>query len=93
MEKKDGRWWGTLGKPQYGDELFIRSIRNIVNFDPYNGTHLTQIYIGWRERLFSEDWAVDSASFEYKTMAPNHYLKGLLTLSFILIKVIFQYNT
>ena len=79
MEKKTAaRWWEKLGKPQYGGELVIRSTRNIVNFDPYNGAHLTQIYAGWLERLFSEDWTIDPASFEYKTMAPNHYLKGLL---------------
>jgi peptide/nickel transport system substrate-binding protein len=82
MEKKTAaKWWDKLGKPQYGDELVIRSARNIVNFDPYNGAHLTQIYAAWLERLFSEDWTVDPASFEYKTMAPNHYLKGLLAES------------
>ena len=81
MEKKVVNWWEKLGKPQYGDELVIRSTRNIMNFDPYNGAHLTQIYAGWLERLFSEDWTVDPASFEYRTMAPNHYLKGLLAES------------
>ncbi len=71
-------WWDRLGKPRYGGEMVIRSTRNIVNFDPYNGAHLTQIYAAWLERLCAEDWTVDPAVFNYKTMAPEHFLKGHL---------------
>jgi peptide/nickel transport system substrate-binding protein len=76
-----GNWWDKLGKPQYGGEMVIRSTRNIVNFDPYNGAHLTQIYAAWLERLFAEDWTIDPAIFDFKTMAPNQYLKGHLAES------------
>ena len=50
MEKKAARWWDKLGKPQYGGEMVIRVNRNIVNFDPYVGAHLTRSYSrrGWK---------------------------------------------
>jgi len=69
MDRKTGNWWDKLGKPQYGGEMVVRSARNIVNFDPYNGAHLTEIYGAWLERLASEDWTMDPAVFSYKTMA------------------------
>jgi len=55
MEKKTSDWWDKLGRPQYGGEMVVRSARNIVNFDPYNGAHLTEIYNSWLERLTAED--------------------------------------
>ena len=81
MEKKAGNWWDKLGKPQYGGEIVVRSVRDILNFDPYNGAHLTQLYTAWLERPFSEDWTLDPAVFDYQTMAPNQYMKGLLAES------------
>ena len=82
MEKKTAdRWWDKLGTPQYGGEMVVRSTRNIVNFDPYNGAHLTEIYGAWLERLCAEDWTLDPAVFSYKTMAPNHFLRGHLAES------------
>jgi peptide/nickel transport system substrate-binding protein len=81
VEKKAGNWWDKLGKPQYGGEIVVRSVRDILNFDPYNGAHLTQLYTAWLERPFSEDWTLDPAVFDYQTMAPNQYMKGLLAES------------
>ena len=81
MEKKTGNWWDKLGTPQYGGEMVVRSARNIVNFDPYNGAHLTEIYNAWLERLAAEDWTLDPAVFSYKTMAPPHLLRGHLAES------------
>ena len=63
--KTSDNWWHKLGEPQYGGEINIRSARNIVNFDPYYGTHLTQIYGGWLERLFAEDWTVRSGHIQF----------------------------
>ena len=81
MEKQTSNWWDKLGTPQYGGEMVVRSARNIVNFDPYNGAHLTEIYGAWLERLCAEDWTLDPAVFSYKTMAPPHLLKGHLAES------------
>jgi len=81
MEKKTSNWWDKLGTPQYGGEMVVRSARNIVNFDPYNGAHLTEIYGAWLERLAAEDWTLDPAVFNYKTMAPPHLLRGHLAES------------
>jgi peptide/nickel transport system substrate-binding protein len=81
LENKAGHWWDKLGKPQYGGEIVVRSVRDILNFDPYNGAHLTQVYAAWLERPFSEDWTVDPAVFDYQTMAPNQFMKGLLAES------------
>jgi len=61
--------------------MVVRSARNIVNFDPYNGAHLTEIYGAWLERLASEDWTMDPAVFSYKTMARRNLLKGHLAES------------
>jgi ABC-type transport system substrate-binding protein len=79
--KTDGNWWDKLGKPQFGGEMVIRSARNIVNFDPYYSAKLTQIYAGWLERMFAENWTIDPTVFSYKTMAPDHFLKGHLAES------------
>ena len=61
--------------------MVVRSARNIVNFDPYNGAHLTEIYGAWLERLCAEDWTIDPAVFSYQTMAPPHLLRGHLAES------------
>ena len=81
MEKQMSNWWDKLGTPQYGGEMVVRSARNIVNFDPYNGAHLTEIYGAWLERLCAGDATIDPAVFSYQTMAPPHLLRGHLAES------------
>ena len=79
MEKKAGKWWDKLGKPQYGGELVIRANRDIVNFDPYYSETLTSIFGAWMERLVSDDWTVDPAEWDFRiTWHPSKYLKGQL---------------
>jgi len=76
---KEKVWWDKLGKPQYGGELVIRANRDIVNFDPYFTETLTSIYGAWMERLVSDDWTVDPASWDYKiTWHPSKFLRGQL---------------
>ena len=79
--KNKGAWWEKLGKPQYGGEIVIRANIDIENFDPYNAT-LGNIHSAWMERLFSDDWILDPAVFDYKAhWRPSQYLKGHLAES------------
>jgi len=66
MEKESVKWWDKLGKPQYGGEMVIRLNRKIVNLDPYNGIHLTQIHTAWMEKMFVDDWTMDPAVYDYR---------------------------
>ncbi len=78
MEKKVA-WWDKLGKPQYGGEMVIRLNRKIVNLDPYNGVHLTQIHTAWMEKLFVDDWTIDPAVYDYRMVErPKTSVKGHL---------------
>ena len=78
MEKRVA-WWDKLGKPQYGGEMVIRLNRKIVNLDPYNGIHLTQIHTAWMEKLFVDDWTIDPGIYDYRVAErPNQYVKGHL---------------
>jgi peptide/nickel transport system substrate-binding protein len=75
-------WWDKLGKPQYGGELIIRAVGNIVNFDPYCSEKWTSIYGGWLERLVSDDWTLDPVVWDYQIpWHPAKYLKGQLAES------------
>ena len=78
MEKKVRKWWDKLGKPEYGGELVIRANSDIVNFDPYNPL-LGNIHSAWMETLFTDDWTLDPAIFDYKAhWRPSQYVKGHL---------------
>jgi peptide/nickel transport system substrate-binding protein len=81
MEKQSA-WWEKLGKPQYGGEFVFRLNRKIVNLDPYNGVHLTQIHTAWMEKLFVDDWTLNPEIYDYvKNQRPNQYVKGHLAES------------
>jgi ABC-type transport system substrate-binding protein len=74
-----GHWWDNLGKPQYGGEFTIRLNRRIVNFDPYYGVHLTQIHTAWLEKMFTDDWTMDPAVYDYRVgQRPDAGIKGHL---------------
>ena len=80
METK-GNWWDKLGEPQYGGEMVIRANWNIVNFDPYH-TPFGNILSAWMETLFSDDWTLDPAVFDYKPhWRPSQHMKGYLVES------------
>ena len=82
IRETDGNWWESLGKPQYGGDITIRANRNIVNFDPYFTLNLTTIHSAWLERLFTDDWTLNPAVFDYKTsFRPNSYIDGQLAES------------
>ena len=75
-----GNWWDKLGTPQYGGEMVIRLPRDIVYFDPYNGS--TSITSAWMERLTGDNWTLDPSVFGYNIdFHPSEYLKGLLAES------------
>jgi ABC-type transport system substrate-binding protein len=79
MEKKNRNWWDKLGKPQYGGKLNIRLNRKIVNFDPWFGVHLTQIHTAYMEKMFTDDWTMDPAVYDYRVgQRPNDSVKGHL---------------
>jgi len=59
----------------------MSSQTDIENFDPYGSEHLTQIYTGWLETMQAEDWTVDPAVFDFKTVSPYRYLSGHLAES------------
>jgi len=72
-------WWEEFAGPQYGGEMVIRASRSIVNFDPYFGVGPVHIVTAWMERLVADDWTLDPAIFDYKTLwHPSQYLKGQL---------------
>ena len=79
--KKQAMWWDKFGEPQYGGEIVISSQANIENFDPYRSEHLTRIYTGWLETMQAEDWTLDPAVFDFKTVSPHRYLTGHLAES------------
>ena len=79
MEKESVKWWNKLGKPQYGGEMVIRLNRKIVNLDPYNGVHLTQIHTAWMEKMFVDDWTMDPAVYDYRMAErPKSNVRGHL---------------
>ena len=61
--------------------MVIRSMTNSSNLDPIHSDHITQIYSGWMERLFVEEWIQDPAIYDFKGVQPKQYLKGLLAES------------
>lgn len=80
--KTKAEWWDKLGKPQYGGEMFIRSKRDIVNFDPYFAERLTTIQSAWMERLHTDNWTLDPKICDYGMhIRPNQYVKGHLAES------------
>ena len=80
--EKNVVWLEILGRPQYGDELVIRLNRKIVNLDPYNGVHLTQIHTAWMEKLFVDNWTLNPEIFDYvRNLRPNQWVQGHLAES------------
>ena len=89
MERKAeaaGSWWDTLGKPQYGGEMVIRSTANIANFDPYYSDHIIQIYTAWTEKLYAKNWLLNRAIFDHKVLLPPQFLNGQVLMLSIYAK-------
>jgi len=78
-----GNWWDSLGIPQYGGTLTLRSNKDVATFDPWISISLNTVQSTWMERLFGDDWTLDPAVFPYNIdYRPSQYVKGLLAQSF-----------
>ena len=53
-----GNWWDTLGTPQYGGKLLLRS-SDITNWDPYTSGGASRIESAWMERIGVDNWTTD----------------------------------
>ena len=74
-----GNWWDKLGVPQYGGEIVLRLNKDITGWDPYQGESPLTVSFGWLEQLFTVDWTLDPAVFDYKmSYRSNEYVKGNL---------------
>jgi peptide/nickel transport system substrate-binding protein len=77
-----GNWWDKLGVPQYGGEIVLRLNKDITGWDPYQGESPLTVSFGWLEQLFTVDWTLDPAIFDYKmSYRSNEYVKGNLVES------------
>ena len=77
-----GNWWDSLGTPQYGGTMTIRLNRDISVWDPYNFETLPGIESAWMERMFTDDWTLNTTIFDYKIMFhPSDFIKGQLAES------------
>ena len=70
-----GNWWDSLGTPQYGGEIVLRTSDDVTNFDPYYAAQLVTVMGGWMEPLFGDDWTLDPSIFDYKLPVVDFNLK------------------
>ena len=77
-----GHWWDKLGVPQYGGELTLRVVKNVVNWDPYRGTTDYSLNGTWMEGMHGINWTVDPAEYSYHIgyTVPN-YIGNVLAKS------------
>ena len=76
-----GKWWDSLGVPQYGGELVLRCNTDINNFDTYVSTLNSIIYPAYMEPLVADDWTLAPSVFSYKfNFRPSQFQKGNLEL-------------
>jgi peptide/nickel transport system substrate-binding protein len=62
--------------------MTIRLNKDIANFDPYFNQALTTIESAWMERMFTDDWTMDPAVWDYRiSFRPNDFIKGQLAES------------
>ena len=74
-----GNWWDSLGVPQYGGTMPLRSNRDITNFDPYLAQQLVSVYAAWLEPIHTDDWTLDPSIFSFKlSYHPSEFVKGEL---------------
>ena len=79
-----GNWWDSLGTPQYGGTLTLRSVGDFAGWDTYDlGANVT-IFHCYLETLFSSgDWTVAPSVFTYQTdFCPTDFAEGELAESF-----------
>ena len=77
-----GNWWDSLGTPQYGGTMVLRTVYNIANFDEYFSDSQFTIQSAWMERLFANQWTLDPAVYPYRLLyRPDNYVGGQLAAS------------
>lgn len=73
-----GKWWDSLGTPQYGGTFTFRVAVNISNFDdanPLGGQMMVNNL--WEDSLVCDDWTVNPADFAYQlNFRPANYEVG-----------------
>jgi len=76
-----GKWWDTLGTPQYGGTITLSIPQDIGSFDPYYGGGYT-ITPAWMEKVVGPMWTVDPKVFNYSMLfVPSDYVGGYLAQS------------
>jgi peptide/nickel transport system substrate-binding protein len=77
-----GKWWDSLGVPQYGGDLVLANKVDINNFDPIIGTMNSIVYPMYMELLHADDWTLNPSVFNYTLgYRPNEFQKGNLAES------------
>jgi peptide/nickel transport system substrate-binding protein len=76
-----GNWWDSLGVPQYGGTITIRTASDLGGFDLYTGPR-NFAFLMFGESLGGYDWTVDRKTWDFKS---QYYLleyeEGLLAES------------
>jgi peptide/nickel transport system substrate-binding protein len=77
-----GKWWDSLGTPQYGGTLINRGTQNINSWDPYLGTGGTTGYDIYLECPFTGDYTTDPDIWDFSNSAlPWNYITGFMLKS------------
>ena len=77
-----GKWWDSLGIPQYGGTLTDASSYDFALWDPYYSSSLANIMGGYLEGLYGDNWTLDPKTFDFSTgFRPTDYVTGLLAAS------------
>ena len=77
-----GKWWDSLGVPQYGGDLVYSSGFDFTNHDPYSSMGGASMETAWMDKLASDNWTVDPAKFSYSiAWRPDEYMGGQLAQS------------
>ena len=78
-----GNWWDKLGNPQYGGTMTLRLTTDTTHFDGYNMGGNASVIGAYDESLYSYDWTLDPAVFNYQlAFCPNDFTKGQLAQSY-----------
>ena len=77
-----GNWWDSLGTPQYGGQLTIRTNQDVTVFDPFFNAFQITIQSAWMERLFTDNWIVSPSTYKYQVQfRGSDYTAGQLAQS------------
>lgn len=60
-----GNWWDSLGTPAYGGSITIRYATDPTSWDNFNSDGLVTIMEAYQSRLFTDQWNLDPAKWNY----------------------------